>query len=368
MSPLSPSTLFLVVAALSWLLGFPLRRALARAGVMDHPRDYSSHSIPIPRGGGLLVVVAFFAWFLFAPHESMPGINWLAAGVASVALVSFLDDVRPRSRRLRFAVYTIGAAIFVSRILECDVVGTWGPTWLIAFVLWLWVAGYSNAFNFIDGIDGLAGTQAIGALAFGVGLCLLAPAGQVPVPAEGFEKGAWFPGHTEAVMNLALLQVILAGAMAGFLCHNLPEARLFLGDVGSIATGFLLSAIAVIGGVELGWKTGVALAALHLGPVLDTGLTLARRLARGERIVDRHREFFFHRAVRSGRSHPFVTWSELAIQALAGILLLSTLGRWTDSAIALFVVVGVIGLAWLAFFAWCEVQFRKRADGEEGAP
>ena len=109
------------------------------------------------------------------------------------------------------------------------------------------------------------------------------------------------------------------------------------------------------------------MAALHLGPVLDTGLTLARRLALGERIVDRHREFFFHRAVRSGRSHPFVTWTELGIQAIAGVVLLSTLARWTESATALFVVVGVIGLTWLAFFAWCEFQFRKRPDSGKGA-
>ena len=334
-------SLFLLLVAVSWLAGFPLRRWLTRAGVLDRPKAHSSHDRPVPRGGGLLVVVAFFGWFFLLSHDAMPGINWLAMGVAAVAFVSFLDDIRHRSRRLRFVVYTLAAAVFVGQLLLLDSVAAWGPTWLVAFVLWLWVAGYANAFNFIDGIDGLAATQAIVALGFGAIFCTLA------------SFSAW---------ELVSLQLVLAAVMMGFLFHNLPRAQLFLGDVGSIATGFLLASIALIAGAELGWKTGLMIAALHLGPVLDTGITLTRRLWQRKVIYDRHREFFFHRAVRSGRSHLFVTAVEMGIQVASGFLLLAFGILWRDSTVALVAMIGVISLAWLAFFFWCERQFRKAGE------
>ncbi|MCB1092006.1 MAG: hypothetical protein KDL87_10770, partial [Verrucomicrobiae bacterium] len=289
MSLTASLALFVPVAIATWLAGFPLRRGLERAGVIDVPKPYSSHERPVPRGGGLLVVAAFFLWYLLGDHAALPAIGWVALGVAAVAAISFRDDIQHQSRRLRFAIYTIAAALFVGALRDHPAFAEWGPFWLFAPWLWLWVAGYANALNFIDGIDGLAGTQAVGALVFGALIC-----GQCG-------------GDPAAIAPLIALQVVLAAAMTGFLGHNLPRARLFLGDVGSIATGFLLAAIAVMAALSLGWKTGAALAALHLGPTLDTGLTLLRRLIQGQPIYDRHREFFFHRAVRSGHSHRFVT-------------------------------------------------------------
>lgn len=307
---------------------------------MDRPRAHSSHARPVPRGGGLLVVIAFFGWYFFGPCAAAPGLDFLAAGVAAVAVVSFLDDIRSRSRRLRFVVYTIAAVAFVWQLFRIDAVPAWEPAWLVAFLLWLWVAGYANAFNFIDGIDGLAGTQAVTALGFGAAFCALGAA-----EPEG----------------LISLQLTLGGAMLGFLGHNLPRARLFLGDVGSIATGFLMAAIAVIAALEIDLTTGLCLASLHLGPVLDAGLTLARRLWGGKRIYDRHREFFFHRAIRSGWSHLRVTASELTIQVGGGLLVLGA-RLLSDSTTVLVAVIGVVAGLWLVFFAWCEWRFRTRKE------
>jgi UDP-N-acetylmuramyl pentapeptide phosphotransferase/UDP-N-acetylglucosamine-1-phosphate transferase len=338
MSIFSSIAWFAAVAVVSWLAGFPLRRGLARAGVMDVPKTYSSHDRPVPRGGGLLVVAAFFLWYSLGGPGALPAIGWAALGVAAVAAISFRDDIRHQSRRLRFAIYTVAAAVFVLALRDHPAFAAWGPFWLFAPWLWLWVAGYANAFNFIDGIDGLAGTQAVAALLFGAALCT----------ASG--------GDAAAVAGLVGLQLVLAGAMAGFLGHNLPRARLFLGDVGSIATGFLLAALAVIAAVSLGWQTGVAMASLHLGPTLDTGITLLRRIIQGKPVYDRHREFFFHRAIRSGRSHLSVTLTQLAIQVLGGSLVLraaSPAGLWS--------AIGATVAAWLAYFAWCEWRFRHRA-------
>ncbi|MCB1232295.1 MAG: hypothetical protein KDN19_18750 [Verrucomicrobiae bacterium] len=335
--------LFISIALASWLTGFGLRRILVATGVMDRPQAYSSHSKPVPRGGGLLVVIAFFGWYFFAPHEALPGLGFLAAGVAAVAFVSFLDDIRSRSRRLRFVVYTIAAAAFVWQLFRMEAVAGWGPAWLVAFLLWLWVAGYANAFNFIDGIDGLAATQAIGALSFGAVFCL---------------------GGSFAQTGLVALQLTLAAAMLGFLPHNLPRARLFLGDVGSIATGFLLAAVAVIAAIEIDPATGLCLAALHLGPVLDTGLTLKRRLWQGKNPADRHREFFFHRAVRSGLSHLQVTAIELAIQS-AGAMLMIGVRLFTEGLVPVIVAIFTVACGWLVFFGYCERRFRNAIQPKE---
>jgi UDP-N-acetylmuramyl pentapeptide phosphotransferase/UDP-N-acetylglucosamine-1-phosphate transferase len=339
MSVSSSITWFALIAVATWLAGFPLRRWLTRAGVMDVPKAYSSHDHPVPRGGGLLVVLAFFLWFFLRDHKTLPAIGWVALGVAAVAAISFRDDIRHQSRRLRFAIYTAAAAVFVFAIRDHPAFAVWGPFWLLAPWLWLWVAGYANAFNFIDGIDGLAGFQAVTALLLGAAMC--------------GDSG----GEAEAVASLVSLQIVLAAAMTGFLGHNLPRARLFLGDVGSIATGFLLAAIVVMAGLALGWRVGLALASLHLGPTLDTGITLLRRMIQGRAIYDRHREFFFHRAIRSGRSHVSVALAEAAIQAAGGGAVLLALR--VGSPVALMTAIGVTAAAWLVFFAWCEWRFRR---------
>lgn len=332
--------LFAAVAIASWLGGFPLRRGLIRAGVLDVPKAYSSHDRPVPRGGGLLVIASFFVWFFVDGHDSLPAISWAAAGVAAVAAISFRDDVRPQSRRLRFAIYTLAAAVFVMALRGDPAFRDWGPFWLCAPWLWLWVAGYANAFNFIDGIDGLAGTQAVVALLFGTAFCALG-------------------GENSATSSLISLQIVLAGAMTGFLGHNLPRARLFLGDVGSIGTGFLLATITVIAALTQGWQTGLAMASLHLGPMLDTGITLLRRMTQGKAIYDRHREYFFHRAIRSGSSHAAVTLAEVVIQIAGAKLVLAALVFGKSDA-PLFGAVGATALLWLGFFAWCERRFRAR--------
>jgi UDP-N-acetylmuramyl pentapeptide phosphotransferase/UDP-N-acetylglucosamine-1-phosphate transferase len=334
--------LFSAVAIASWLAGFPLRRGLIRAGVLDVPKAYSSHSQPVPRGGGLLVIVTFFCWFFIADHHSLPAVGWAAAGVAAVAAISFRDDVRPQSRRLRFAIYTLAAATFVLALRGDPAFLEWGPFWLCAPWLWLWVAGYANAFNFIDGIDGLAGTQATIALQFGAAFCALSD-----------EKSA--------ATSLISLQIVLAGSMAGFLGHNLPRARLFLGDVGSIGAGFLLATITVMASLTLGWKIALAMGSLHLGPVLDTGITLLRRLIQGKAIYDRHREFFFHRAIRSGSSHITVTLTEAAIQ-IAGATLVFAALVFGKSDGALFGAIAVTALLWFTFFGWCERRYRRLAQ------
>jgi len=338
-----PIGLFAATAVVSGFAAIPLRQLLIHGRVLDVPGEFASHDQPIPRGGGLLVVAAFFAWFLVDPRvPEFPAIRWVAAGVGAIAIISFIDDIREQSRRLRFAIYSLAAAGFVAAILGRESFAAWEPRWLVALLLWLWVCGYANAFNFIDGINGLAAGQGIVALGFGLVYCWSAPA-----------------AGSAAANSLIDLQAILAGALVGFFIHNFPKARLFLGDVGSVTAGFLMAVIAVVAAAEIGWQTGLAIASLHLGPVLDTSLTVLRRLKNGLPVHERHRDFFFHRAIRTGRSHTFVTGVEIAVQ-LTGALLVSGALLGSNTTTALLVAIAISGLLWLGFFAWCEARFRKQ--------
>jgi len=255
------------------------RYALARA-VVDVPNERSLHTTPTPRGGGLaiaLTVLAVHAWLVATGLlDRQIGLAWgLGAGLLGV--LGWIDDHCPLGTGLRLGVQ---ALVFVA-----VVVGGAGPVagWTTAGVLvgvgaiasLVWCV---NLYNFMDGADGFAGTQSLltalllAALALGAG-----------------ERG---PG-------LALLA--LGGASAGFLLHNLPPAKIFLGDVGSYFLGGYLGLYlwqhVLAGGAPWPWL-------IVLSPfVLDASLTLAGRILAGERWWAAHRTHAYQRLVTAGWSH-----------------------------------------------------------------
>ena len=180
--------------------------------------------------------------------------------------------------------------------------------WLGIPLTLLWLAGLTNAYNFMDGIDGLAGSQAVVA-----GLAWLVLGGIVGLPI------------------VRLLGVLLAGSSLGFLGHNWPPARIFLGDVGSAFVGFSLAVLAVIGGLA---HPRLPLAGLLVvWPfVFDTTFTILRRLRRGENIFAAHRSHLYQRLVIAGYSHRAVTLLYAGL-ALVGVVLafLWVLDRPTSS-------------------------------------
>ena len=161
---------------------------------------------------------------------------------------------------------------------------------MVPFAL-LWVVGLTNAYNFMDGIDGLAAGQAV---VTGLTMALLAD--QV--------------GAGDAAVALA----VLAGAVAGFLPFNWPAARVFMGDVGSGYLGFIFAGWAVLLELQAPTLGAVALSAAVLSPFLfDTTATLARRIARGEQWYESHREHYYQRLVQHGWSHAAVARLYLAV-------------------------------------------------------
>lgn len=324
----------LVSAVLCWFA----RLALLRAGVIDQPNARSSHLQPTARGGGLgFVATWILGWLLFRP--AFDG-SWILPGLLGAALflavVSFLDDVRSLSVWLR-----LGAQGLVALVGLLLLKPAWPDVALLPQLLawsaaWVWLVGYTNAFNFMDGINGLAALQAVVSAAGMAGVALAAG------------------GHaTEPSVWLALL---LSGSVAGFVPYNFPRAKMFMGDVGSAPLGFLLAAASLWIARDHGCSLLLPLMALQAGFVLDTGVTLLRRCWRGERIFQAHREHFYQRLVRSGWSHTAATSLQIGIQVVISALIpavISTHPAWLPVAVA-----GTC-LSWGLFFWFCEWRFRR---------
>jgi len=131
---------------------------------------------------------------------------------------------------------------------------------------------------------------------------------------------------------------------------------MFMGDVGSVPCGFLLAVLAAWGARDFGWWLLVPLGLLHANFVLDTAITVVRRILRGEPWHDAHREHFYQRLIRAGWSHSAVTGCEMALQVVALGVVLTGVTRGEYSIVWMVPVVSTI---WLAFFGFCEREFRR---------
>jgi UDP-N-acetylmuramyl pentapeptide phosphotransferase/UDP-N-acetylglucosamine-1-phosphate transferase len=288
-----------VVAVLSWAATWAVLRCLIRFEVYDRPNPRSSHQRPRPRGGGLaLLPVLLIAWIASVGWigTAPPGFWPVLSAAAVLAVVSWIDDLRSLPAALRLAVQALGVGIGIAAMADTGPVfqGLLPPLLdrLAAAVLWLW---FVNLFNFMDGIDGIAGVQA-GAL--GIGLVLVGIA-------------ASWPG-----VNL-VLPALLAAATLGFLVWNWAPAKLFLGDVGSVPLGYLLGWLLLAAAADGAWAAALILPLYYLA---DATITLIKRAARGAKIWQAHREHFYQRAVQGGASHARVAAQVLACNAVLIVL------------------------------------------------
>jgi UDP-N-acetylmuramyl pentapeptide phosphotransferase/UDP-N-acetylglucosamine-1-phosphate transferase len=323
-----------LAAAASWLAVGAVRAALLRHAVLDHPNERSSHAEPTPRGAGigilLVVLPAWCAIGLIVPG-SLAGpttTTWLVpAGALLLALVSWLDDLRGLGPPTRLAAQLLVVAAFVLFLPGPVFQGLLPPyaDAAAAALVWVW---FVNLYNFMDGVDGLAGVETV---ALGGGGAL---AGMIVAPLVA--------DH---------LQAGLVGAAAlGFLAWNRPPAKIFLGDVGSVPLGFLLGWLLLGLAATGAWQAALILPLYYLA---DATITLARRAARGEAVWRAHREHFYQQAVRHGRSHGAVAGAvALANLALVGLALVAAgsgpdrLPAWLALAAAILVVAPLLG--WMA--------------------
>ncbi len=272
-----PAAVAVATGLLTCLTTRVLTPILAHRDILDRPNERSSHRVATPRGGGIAVIGSILlAWITLARAELVPsGVSVIALGAVLLAAVSWLDDLHGLSPVLRLPAQTAAVAIglFVFP-------GPQGAFHLAAIgLVWVW---WINLFNFMDGIDGLAGSEAA---AIGVGLLLFASVGAGADPA------------------LRALAAAVAGAAIGFLVWNWAPARIFLGDVGSVPLGYVLGFLLLGLAVRGYWKIALILPLYFLA---DATITLVRRLLRGERAWQAHREHFYQQAVRRGLGHAAV--------------------------------------------------------------
>ncbi len=299
------------------------RRYALRARLLDQPGERRSHSIATPRGGGIAIVVAVLVaalWLFAQDPQQRPWLAGFAVGLALIAAIGWIDDHRPLSPWLRLAVHALASAGLA-----------WGGFLvhgdpLVALATFVLSIGLTNVWNFMDGIDGLAASQA----------ALLAAG------------AAWVLGGSAQWLALAL-----CAACCGFLPLNFPRARIFLGDVGSGALGFALAAL--YADLAATGNPGWPLALLPLSAFLvDAALTLVGRMLGGERWWTPH------------VMHAYQVWARHLGRHIPVTL---AYAFWTMIAIALWwlcrdhgtAVVTMLLLGWytLSVFVWRGLRRRR---------
>ncbi len=276
--------LFAATAALSCLLTWGALAHARRLDLLAHPEERSSHTVPTPSGTGVglaaaIVVALLFVMFQFKEPEAL----WLVGGVLCLSAAGFCDDARALRPGVKFGV-VLAAAWFSCRVglvhgVELPGLAELPFAWLALPLTLFWLVGFTNAFNFMDGTNGIAGLTAV---VTGAALAVF-----------GLRAG------DTILMSLGL---VTAGASIGYLPWNFPKARLFMGDAGSLPLGLLVaSGIARAAGTgALPFAAGVLL----VGPfVFDTTFTLIRRALRGERLSEAHREHLYQRFARLAGGH-----------------------------------------------------------------
>jgi Fuc2NAc and GlcNAc transferase len=268
-----------------------IRRFALRTGLLDHPTQRSSHVQPTPRSGGGAIVIFFLAALTgLAIHGDLEAGSAvvLILGGAAIAAVGFIDDRRSLSASVRFCVHLLAAilAVLVIGAGRIDFVPNWGgmgkpATSALAVLGVVWS---TNLFNFMDGIDGIAGSQAVFVAGAGALIC-------------GLQFGD---------LGMALAFTCLGSATAGFLIWNWPPAKIFMGDVGSGFLGFSLAGLGLLASRHSGVPVAVWVI-LNGIFLVDATVTLLRRMSRGERWFEPHRLHAYQYLSRRWKSHLLVT-------------------------------------------------------------
>jgi UDP-GlcNAc:undecaprenyl-phosphate GlcNAc-1-phosphate transferase len=370
-----------VACVTTWLVTPPIVRIAHRVGAVDQPGPRKIHAAPIPRVGGVAVFLGFAAGLIFAAfatgyvtngqHERVGYWSILAFAAGGVLLLGLVDDLRSVSFQWKFlfqvlAASTVWAAGFRVQMLGIPFVSD--PVhlgWLSLPLTVLWIVGITNAFNLIDGLDGLAAGTAL--ITTTVVAILALHGGRIAVSA---------------------VSVALVGSLFGFLRYNFVPAQIFLGDSGSMFLGFSIAVISIHGNQKNVAAVAVFAPLLIMGyPILDTGMAIARRLNSvrsdatgrgGVRYMARNayrvflpdRGHLHHRLLEAGMSHRGAVLSlyacALALAAAALVLVV------TNSLVVAILLAGSLTVLTLAFFAFAILRARlvrrRRAAALADAP
>ncbi|MBX3328801.1 MAG: glycosyltransferase family 4 protein [Nitrospira sp.] len=330
---------------LAWWLTGRLCSPKSFLSILAHPNERTLHSMPTPQTGGLAVIGSVVISLILAasilaitqpskavlPKGVASGSVWIVISMLLIFVVSFIDDCVGLPAVLRLGVQAVSACIIIGGVgltlSSIPIPG--GPNILlgpaaipVSVLVILWMA---NLYNFMDGLDGFAG----GMTFFGFGFL------------------AYFGWQANFPVMLIIATFVAMGAL-GFLTHNFPPARIFMGDAGSITIGFLAGTLMILGVRDGIFELWVPI--MIFSPfIVDATVTLSRRILRRKRIWEAHREHYYQRLVLSGWSHRRTVLTEYGVMILCGGLAvlyhhstdkgrLIVLGAWA----ALFLVLGIL--------------------------
>jgi len=315
---------------------------MVRSNLLDIPNERSSHSLPTPRGGGLAIVIVTLIscvvlWYL-EPHGPINGVVSILIGAVLVAAISYWDDLHSLPYWVRFIVHLAVAGIVVIgigywRILQIPFFCVLNLDWIGLPVTLLWIVGMINAYNFMDGIDGIAGGQGVVA---GLGWAIL----------------GWMSGQ----FLIAGIGVVLAASCLGFLGHNWSPARIFMGDVGSAFLGYLFAVMTVVAGQHVS-RLAFAGVMLVWPFIFDTSFTFLRRVVHREKVFTPHCSHLYQRWVATGYSHKKIAslYVELSIICLvcSGALVMEW--HWADYLTVIIIVL-------TSLILWLGTSWRERTE------
>jgi UDP-GlcNAc:undecaprenyl-phosphate/decaprenyl-phosphate GlcNAc-1-phosphate transferase len=303
--------------------------ALRRFLRPDLPSERSSHEVPTPRGGGLIVAIGLLVGWAAELPATRIAVGFCASA-ALYGMIGFVDDVRPLGARFRLGAQLVAGATALVWLTEIAPTGIVGVGFCLGSIFVL--VGFVNAFNFMDGINGISAVHgAVGGVAF---------------VAAAAKLDAVVPG---------VIGAALTGASLGFLPVNLRrQALTFLGDVGSYLLGAVLA-----GGALLLWRAGatVEAAAAPLSLYLaDTSTTLLKRWRRGEDVLAAHREHAYQQLTPPGASHARTALATGALTSFASLLGYLSIGASTGARVGL----GTLTVALLAAYVTLPTSDRLR--------
>ena len=350
---------FGVALAASLALTYAVRGVARRVGLYDPCGDRKLHTTPIPRVGGVAIFLSVaLALGVIAAWRGIDGMRVdggklaiVLAGAAAIHVLGLVDDLKNIRARWKFvAQILIALAVALAGVqverLSLPLVGVieFSPVTGTLFTV-VWLVAITNAFNLIDGLDGLASGAALFAL-----------------------TTMFVVATINGITGAAMVTILLAGATLGFLVFNFHPASIFLGDSGSLFLGFMLAGIGLLSSQKAPTVVAVAIPVVALGlPVLDTSLAIVRRFLRGQPIFSADANHIHHRLLGLGHSPKQVA---LLLYGACALLALSAMVMVTDGyyvALVLVLVGAGVGLTIqrLRFYEFEELAYMFRSGARQ---
>ena len=274
--------ILLVTIVSSFLLTYLAKGIAHHVGAIDLPNERKVHKIPMPRCGGLAIFGAFLIGYMLYGEPTTQMLSILI-GSFIIVLLGFIDDINSIRARTKFFFQIVAAAIVVfygkTYFTEITFLGLNFnfPYWVNMFISVIYIVAIANAINLIDGLDGLAaGISTIYFATVAIIAFILNKIGGLDI----------------------ILSLIMLGSTIGFLGHNFPPARIFMGDSGSLFLGFMIAVISLLG-FKVATITSLVVPLCILAiPIFDTMFAILRRLLKGESIGKPDKEHFHHQLLK----------------------------------------------------------------------